>query len=655
MPTLTTLDDEGFIKLDPKQRVQLLPYKPRQPKIYELMTDAEIEAGVGGTLIADTEVYYNFFLICFKDVKTKKIIKFQIGKHTDFNPFKLSWILNSYTIVTFNGIKYDLPLMWLAYYRQHTETIKEASNALVSGTWPAQLAKELNYTIHSIKHIDLIEVCPLRGSLKLYGARLHGKRIQDLPYDHLSLVDDKQIKIITDYCINDLDLTELAFENLKEQLDLRYQLSAEYNQDLMSKSDAQIAEAVIRSELKKITGKWPSKPKIDSAVIHKFKAPDNMFFQTEYMQKVLNTIQNIDLSIDDSGRLNRPKEISDLKIKIGHSIYRMGIGGLHSSEEECSIKENDEYEIFDRDVASYYPRIVINCELYPKHLGKPFLLVYNGLVVRRLTAKQAKRIAESENLKVVVNGTFGKTGSPYSILYAPEMNIQITVGGQLYLLMLIEALELRGIPVYSANTDGIVIYCPKDKRQVMLDVVKQWEQITKFETEETKYSAVYSRDVNAYMAIKPDGEIKGKNVYYDPWRGKSAKDKYWRFQKNPTTQICVEAIENYIVKNIPLEKTINECRDLTKFISVKNVTGGAHKDREYLGKTIRWYYAKGINGTIDCILSGNKVPDTDGALPCMDLPDCFPEDINYAWYLAKANSMLYDLNFLKRPKQIQFF
>lgn len=388
MATLTTLDDEGFIKLDPKQRVQLLPYKPRQPKIYELMTDAEIEAGKGGTLIADTECYYNFFLICFKDIKTKKIIQFKIHyEDADFNPFKLSWILNSYTIVTFNGIKYDLPLMWLAYYRQHTETIKEASNALVSGTWPAQLAKELNFIIHPIKHIDLIEVCPLRGSLKLYGARLHGKRIQDLPYDHLSLVDDKQIEIITDYCINDLDLTELAFENLKEQLDLRYQLSAEYNQDLMSKSDAQIAEAVIGSELKKITGKWPSKPKIDSTVIHKFKAPDNMFFQTEYMQRVLNTIQNIDLSIDDNGRLNRPKEISDLKIKIGHSIYRMGIGGLHSSEEECSIKENDEYEIFDRDVASFYPNIVLKNGLFPRTLGKDFLTIYADMVRKRLDAK----------------------------------------------------------------------------------------------------------------------------------------------------------------------------------------------------------------------------------------------------------------------------
>ena len=57
----------------------------------------------------------------------------------------------------------------------------------------------------------------------------------------------------------------------------------------------------------------------------------------------------------------------------------------------------------------------------------------------------------------MLNGTFGKTGSPYSVLFAPEMMIQTTITGQLALLMLIEHLETASISVISANTDGIVI------------------------------------------------------------------------------------------------------------------------------------------------------------------------------------------------------
>lgn len=149
-------------------------------------------------------------------------------------------------------------------------------------------------------------------------------------------------------------------------------------------------------------------------------------------------------------------------------------------------------------------------------------------------------------------------------------------------------------------------------------------------------------------------KFKKKGVYADPWRD-GEKGAIFRFQKNPNAQICIEAIENLLIKQIPVATTIRECKDITKFICVKNVKGGAHKDAEYLGKVCRWYYAKGIVGTINYILSGNKVPDTDGALPCMDLPEIFPDNIDYDWYIKKSIEMLYDMAYYTRPKQISFF
>ena len=44
----------------------------------------------------------------------------------------------------------------------------------------------------------------------------------------------------------------------------------------------------------------------------------------------------------------------------------------------------------------------------------------------------------SDTLKICVNGSFGKLGSKFSFLYAPELLIQTTMTGQLALLMLIE-------------------------------------------------------------------------------------------------------------------------------------------------------------------------------------------------------------------------
>jgi DNA polymerase elongation subunit (family B) len=358
------------------------------------------------------------------------------------------------------------------------------------------------------------------------------------------------------------------------------------------------------------------------------------------MQGILATIESAEFKIDQNGYLIRPDVIQDLEIKLGQSVYRLGIGGLHSSEKCQALIEDDDHEIYDRDVASYYPRILINCNLKPQRLGDNFLVVYKQLVQRRLDAKRKGDIAVSECLKISINGTFGKTGNPFSILYAPEVIVQILLGGQLYLLMLIERLEAGGIPIYSANTDGFIMRCHKRKRAKALKIIAEWEKQTHFETEETRYHAVYSRDVNAYLAIKPDGSVKGKNAYYDPWRVKSARDAYWQFQKNPQYQICVEAVERFVAAGKPIADTVLNCQDIKRFVAIRNVTGGAHKAGDYLGKTVRWYIAKGEEGSINYIKNNNQVADTQGAKPLMDLPDELPADIDYDYYISRCNDML---------------
>lgn len=655
----STLDDDGLITVSSDRKVQLRPYIPRKPKSVSIITDWELSNEAGQTLVFDTETYPNYHLIAFKNIRTGKYLKIDTFNHGMAR--KLSWIMMNYWCVGFNSLKYDLPLIWLAHKYallgvDPVPYLMEASNKIIFGNeWGANIAKEYDFTIHKTRHIDLIEVCPLKGSLKLYGARLHAKRLQELPFDVGNNLSDDQKEIVADYCINDLDTTELLLNNLKEQLALRDQLSLQYRQDLLSKSDAQIAETVIGSEIRNITGKWPNKPKVVEEYSFNFKVPDGLIFQTDYMKGILNKIASAKFSLDFNGRLEVPADIKDLKISIGNGVYRMGIGGLHSSEECVAIKATDEYELLDRDVVSYYPMIVLSQNLCPTHIGQDFSTVYSKLVDRRIKAKRDKQEAISECLKITINGTFGKTGSPYSILYAPEMTIQITVGGQLYLLMLIEAMELSGIQVVSANTDGIVMFVGKHQKGTYNDIIKYWEQLTKFETEETSYSAVYSRDVNAYMAVKTDGKVKGKNIYYDPWSGKSGKDRYWRFQKNCAGQICVEAIEKLLTQNIPIEETIKACQDITRFVFVRNVKGGAHKDQYYLGKVIRYYYAKDVIGTINYIMNNNKVPDTEGAKACMDLPDTFPTDIDYGFYINRTRQMLEDMAYIERPKQLRLW
>ena len=73
--------------------------------------------------------------------------------------------------------------------------------------------------------------------------------------------------------------------------------------------------------------------------------------------------------------------------------------------------------------------------------------------------------------------------------------------------------------------------------------------------------------------------------------------------------------------------------------------GGAVKSGEYLGKTIRWYYAKGVDGVIIYAKNGNKVPRSEGAKPAMQLPEVFPDDVDFDWYVTEAREMLKGLGY----------
>ena len=291
------LTEAGFLTTD--KSIEPKPYKPRPFRKFELMSEAEMRADAGGYLVLDTENYLNYFLIAFKNIASGKYFFMK----PPFDPHFLSWIMHSYTTIGFNTIKYDLPLIWLSYHNQDLATLKTASNDLINGMWPPDFEKEYNMQVYPTSHVDLIEVCPLRGSLKLYGARLHGPRIQDVPFNPYGQITEEEKLIVDNYCINDLDETEILLNNLKEQLALRADLSAQYHQNLMSKSDAQIAEAVIISEYKRKTGSYPRKPKIDEIEnSFYFEPPANMFFQTDYMKGILQIISNTKFSLDGNGR-----------------------------------------------------------------------------------------------------------------------------------------------------------------------------------------------------------------------------------------------------------------------------------------------------------------------------------------------------------------
>lgn len=584
----------------------------------------------GEELVFDIECYPNYFLAAFKSITSGKIIYFELSEHVSLDIRKLRWVLESFTIITFNGNKYDIPLVSLALAGRNNADLKLASDEIIlMNERPRDLLKSRKVKMVKVNHIDLFELGHLNASLKIIAGRLHATKMQDLPFNPNRSLTGQQILITRVYCFNDLDNTILMRKKVAAQIDLRVKMSAEYNLDLRSKSDAQVAEAVLHKSITKRTGERLFAPEMEIGKTYRYHIPPYMRYRTPLMNEVLDIVGETRFYVSEFGNIGLPNRLKSMKIPIGNGVYRMGIGGLHSSEKNSKHVAGKGWRIFDWDVTSYYPSIILNQQLYPAHIGRVFLAEYNDIVQRRILAKKSGNNVVADSLKITINGSFGKFGSPYSILYAPQLVIQVTLTGQLTLLLLIELFELSGIKVISANTDGVTAYVHESQISMAENIVKHWEAHTGFNTEQVEYAGIYNRDVNNYVAIKTDRKVKLKGVFAETG-----------MSKNPAGEIIVEAVIEALCNNTPVEQTVKGCTDIRKFLFVRTVKGGAVKDGEYLGKAIRWYYSNQIEGEIVYAKSGNKVPNSECSRPCMNLPHQFPTDINYDRYIDEAYEYL---------------
>jgi hypothetical protein len=591
-------------------------------------------------LIVDVEVYRNYFLCMFKDIKIGKTAAFEIFDGQTFNKERVSQLMRSRVTVGFNSNSYDLFIIAAAIDGWSCSKLKDLSDEIIKSNLPAwHIARDRQVRISpQWDHIDLIEVAPGQASLKIYGGRLHCPTMQELPIEPDADISPAQRQGLRAYCKNDLDTTESLFRKLEGAIRLRAEMGKQYGDiDLRSKSDAQIAEAVIKHELTEMTGKEYRPPKANIGGVVNYVNPKIVRFESTDLNETFKHILKTGFPIGLNGAVKMPDWLAEKRIRIGKTEYQMGIGGLHSCEKCQSVVAGHDEILADFDVASYYPSIILKLRLAPPKMGDDFLKVYQAIVTRRLKAKQNGDKLTADTLKIVVNGSFGKLGSMYSALYAPELMIQTTITGQLCLLMLIERLEAAGIRVVSANTDGIVVHCKKDMGVDLEGITFDWMLDTSFELERADYRAIHSRDVNNYIAVKKDGSTKRKGVYAEPG-----------LSKNPEFTIVADAMADYLSISKPIEETIRFCDDITKFVSIRRVTGGAIWRKAYLGKSVRFYYSSEVSKEeqISYAKNSNKVPKTDGARPLMTLPSSLPGDINYARYIELAREGLKDMGVL---------
>lgn len=672
----------------------------------------------------DIECFHNWFLVGITDRATGTEWDFQMIPGCPLDTASITALLQHYTMVTFNGTNYDIPMLMLALQGVDNATLKAANDDIICNQlkWWAFYKKYGCYPPQWVDHIDVSEPTPgVRVSLKQYMCRMSSRLVQDSPVDFKKPLPLEHAPEEIHYCRNDRRGTGELREAIDERIKIRYRMSERYGVDLRSKSDAQMAEAMVKAEWSRIMADSiarynedrlpefvpnefphlavpnfdvdyrgnprPIVPHFIHGTTFKVRLPTYIDFVTPYMQSFMDTVRSCDFVISNKeeaelmgidGKNIRtgvliPEELKGRDIVIGRTTYRVGIGGLHSQESGeshrtvpgvCTLKT--------ADVASYYPSLILNAGMNPSQLGPLFLSIYRSVYEQRLSAKAdlkkhpkdsseyAELKAVESGFKIVLNGTFGKLFSRYSIFYAPEFGIAVTIGGQLSLLMLIERMELAGIRVISANTDGVELSIPFGREWMADAIIKWWQEVTGLVLEDSNYLALYSRDVNNYVSLQFDGSVKRKGVF-----GESGLLQ----NKHPDCDICADAVVAFLTQGVPLMSTIIACPDIRKFIRVRGAKGGAVWFRPsqdhftetpvdggmqralvggiHMGRAVRWYYARDCQDYIVDGESLNKVAGSDGAHPVMELPEHLPADIDYHYYLTVAEKMLDDMGYGK--------
>lgn len=384
---------------------------------------------------------------------------------------------------------------------------------------------------------------------------------------------------MADYNDNDVYIVAELIRMNQEEVLLRYRISEEYKVDVYSSSRSTIADKVIVKLYSKFTGLHP-KAFIDTKTIRRKILvseilSDKIAFSTPELNDILSDIRSLTLR-GEKGEFDR-------EFTFMGTSYTIATGGLHSNEIPAVYFENSDSIIVDRDVASYYPNMIRSLKVCQKHLiPKAWFRIADTIVDERLEHKHLakdksldvmerdKHATAAACLKIVANaGIFGKMGSEKSFLCDKKAMYQVTINGQLFLLMLIEKLELAGIHVISANTDGIVTIVPRELEQTADDICHWWEKHLGLELEFTYYTKYVTEGVNSYLTVKRGGSSK--------FKGRMNPKMFLEdLSKGYNSPIVAKCVTEYFINGTPVMETLRNAKSILDFCRTQNVN---HKYR----------------------------------------------------------------------------
>lgn len=497
-----------------------------------------------------------------------------------------------------------------------------------------------------------------------------------------------------------------------DEIRLRYSISHNFKIDCLSSSRSNIADKLFISTYSKRSGltpeQWRGKKTERTAMSFKRVIFNWIKFKTKPLQELLEEMRSITLysvgkkalkeiapKYPNLKYLKTNKDSGWFEVTINKLTYTIATGGLHTQdiprelkskielindsstgeEKRARIAEfaksgeiwnnitDDSYIYVHWDIASFYPSIMIQYNISPKHLNeKVFVGCVKYFRDTRVTAKHSKeKLIDgvppkilAEALKIVINSIYGKFGFEKGDLYDRLCTLKVTINGQLMIMMLCEELELNDIEVISANTDGIVIKLHKRNKTKFDEIANNWMKLTGLSADSEEYLMYINRDINNYFIEELNGKTDSKGDLNEFMYIKSLDKGY-------DMPIVARAVVNYF-KGIPVLETLYNSKNILDFCKTQNVGRQFHVEftkgnkTEELQRFVRFYVTNN-GGVLEKVNDNTKVRNNMCAgkqvavINTLDDTRIEYRNINYSYYYEAALKIIDPIKLSISPNQ----
>lgn len=568
--------------------------------------------------VYDYETNKNCFIAVFTDLMSDETKTFGLGPvRNDINEIIDFFIANykgSQWHIGFNNLDFD------AQITHHIIKNQKAFRKLDGDTLGRKIYEyaqsviiksrnrewhEYNERNFKIKQVDVFKVNhwdsgAKSASLKWVQGSMRWHNVQDMPIEHTEEINTQEdYDLVLGYCINDvLSTKEIALKSMKE-IKLRAGLSKTYNLKLHSASEPRISKELFMHFMCEELGvkKWDLK---DLRTHRRLLVVKELIlplvkFNTKTFQDLYNTFAK--LNLDPYALKGQFKA----HIKYKGCETHFGLGGVHGAKRGI-WESTEDIIIMSSDVTSFYPNLIIRNNWHPEHIDQEiFCRKYEWFFDERVLIPKSN--PTNYVYKIVLNSTYGLSNDQNSFLYDPQLTMQVTVNGQLTLMMLYEMLS-EGIPgciPIMQNTDGVEMTIPRKYEQKYYEICKEWEDLTMLKLEHDTYQKLIVADVNNYIGVFSNQEVSKEKFFAmqnsNPEFIYKMKDgKYYagktkckgRFEiekalhKNHSFMVVPKALYYYFVHGIKPEKYLESNNDVFDYCGLARVKSGWRFDEIFV-------------------------------------------------------------------------